>query len=95
MSGFSSQWLYSATNAGSLVSEDSALVTSAGGLVITRNIAPMVIFGSSVIRTTTLAADSNGPVAGATILTIGSSGLVIGPLALVVLMLSHRFWWFD
>ena len=92
MSRFSSQWLYSATNAGGLVSEDSALVTSAGGLVITRNIAPMVIFGSSVIRTTTLAVDSNGPVAGATIPT---SGLVIGPLALVVLMLSHRFWWFD
>ena len=60
----------------------------------TGNTAPMVIFDSLVIRTTTLTAGSNGSVARATIPTIGSSSLVIGPLALVVLMLSHRFWWF-
>ena len=92
MSGFSGQWLYSVTNVDGLVFEDSALAIGAGGSVITGNTAPMVIFNSLVIGTTTLTTGSNGSVARATIPTIGSSSLVIRPLALVVLMLSHRFW---
>ena len=74
--------------------EDIVSSVNVGSLVIGDTILTVII-GSLIDETITLIVDSSYPVIGDTISTVDSNSLVTRPLALVTMVLSYQFCWFD